>query len=51
MQQLFLATLSRNPSADESAKAVAFLGSPISSARLEDLQIALMNKVDFIFNY
>ena len=51
VRQLFLATLSRNPSADESAKAVAFLGSPISSARLEDLQIALMNKVDFIFNY
>ena len=51
VRQLFLATLSRNPSSDESAKAVAFLGSPISSAKLEDLQIALMNKVDFIFNY
>lgn len=51
VRQLFLATLSRNPSSDESVKAVAFLGSPINSARLEDLQIALMNKVDFIFNY
>jgi hypothetical protein len=50
IQEIFLATLSRRPSADELKTAMA--------ARrrervewLSDLQWALMNKLDFIFNY
>ncbi|HEY3129219.1 MAG TPA: DUF1549 domain-containing protein [Acidobacteriota bacterium] len=49
--QLYLTTLSRQPSTDELNKSVAYLGNPVSASKLEDLQFALINKVDFMFNY
>jgi hypothetical protein len=51
VRQLYLTTLSRPPTSDELNKSVAYLGSPVSGSKVEDLQYALINKVDFIFNY
>ena len=51
INQLYLSTLSRMPAPAEYEKALAYLGSPISAQKLEDLQFALMNKMDFLFNY
>ncbi len=51
VKQLYLTTLSRQPTSDELNRSVAYLGNPVSASKLEDLQFALMNKVDFIFNY
>jgi hypothetical protein len=51
---LYLATLSRPPSSSELAAGVALSGrSPGQTAAsvTEDLQHALLNKLDFLFNY
>lgn len=48
---LFLTILSRYPTSEERAVALAALASGDRRARVEDLQWALYNKVDFIFNY
>ncbi|MBI4455859.1 MAG: DUF1549 domain-containing protein [Acidobacteria bacterium] len=49
--RLYLATLSRLPSLEELDKSILYLGDPVSASKLEDLQFAFINKVDFIFNY
>src|SRR2546428_200957 len=51
VNQLYLTTLSRLPTTDELNRSVAYVGNPVSASKLEDLQFALINKVDFIFNY
>ncbi|MCP5120495.1 MAG: DUF1553 domain-containing protein, partial [bacterium] len=48
---LFLTILSRYPTPEEKQAALASLEGGIREARTEDLQWALYNKVDFIFNY
>lgn len=48
---LFLTILSRYPTEQEKRVALAALSSGDRRARVEDLQWALYNKVDFIFNY
>jgi hypothetical protein len=47
---MFLATLSRPPSEAEVAKVIAYR-SGLRAQWLSDLQWALLNKLDFIFNY
>lgn len=48
--QLYLATLSRRPTADERAAAVAYLSSSGTLAdRTEDLQFVLLNTLEFLF--
>ncbi len=50
---IYLATLSRYPTADEKLKAVAYLksGAPGTvGAKAEDLQWALLNSLEFLFN-
>jgi hypothetical protein len=49
VEALYLATLSRPPTAEERQIAIGWLASDRKSA--EDLQWALLNKVDFIFNH
>ena len=52
---LYLSTLSRNPSSAELAAGVALFASPPSGETkaqvAEDLQFALLNKLDFLYNY
>ena len=51
---LYLATLSRNPSPSELAAGVAFFTSTPGETKAqiaEDLQFALLNKIDFFYNY
>jgi hypothetical protein len=52
---LYLATLSRNPSAGELASGLALFASPPNGETkaqvAEDLQFALLNKLDFLYNY
>ncbi len=52
---LYVSTLSRNPTAAELAAGVALFSSPSngeSKAQVaEDLQFALLNKLDFLYNY
>ncbi len=48
---MFLTILSRHPSAEERNTALGSLQGGDRENRLEDLQWALYNKVDFIFNY
>jgi len=50
---LFLATLTRFPSDDERREALRILRDPGTrpEAALEDLQFALLNKLDFVFSY
>jgi hypothetical protein len=50
VEELFLATLSRFPTAGELALAEEMLGENVEDGA-EDLQWALLNKRDFIFNY
>ncbi len=50
VEELFLATLSRFPTAGELALAEEMLGENVEGGA-EDLQWALLNKRDFIFNY
>ena len=48
--QLYLATLSRRPTGEERQKAVEYLqGGPLTE-RAEDLQFALINSLEFLFN-
>ena len=51
IDKMFLATLSRYPSAAEKAKVLTYFTSMTKQAALESLQWILLNKVDFIFNY
>ena len=55
VQTLYLNTLSRNPSDEELAKGIALFsnlqGGQTKTTVAEDLQFALLNKIDFIFNY
>jgi len=52
---LYLSTLSRNPSSAELAAGVALFASPPNGETkaqvAEDLQFALLNKLDFLYNY
>ena len=50
IRRMFLGTLSRLPSEAETAKVLAFR-SGLRAQWLSDLQWALLNKLDFIFNY
>lgn len=50
VEALYLATLSRYPTAEEKADAVAWLRSGEPTRRTEDLQFALINSVEFLFN-
>jgi len=47
---LYLNTLSRYPTADEKAHAVTYLRSGALAKKTEDLQFALINKLEFLFN-
>jgi len=47
---LYLNTLSRYPTADEKAHAVTYLKSGALAKKTEDLQFALINKLEFLFN-
>jgi hypothetical protein len=47
---LYMATLSRHPTPSESAAAVAWLKSGVLARKAEDLQFALLNKLEFLFN-
>jgi uncharacterized protein DUF1553 len=49
VEALYLATLSRRPTADEKKVAVSWLDA--DRASVSDLQWVLLNKVDFVFNY
>jgi len=49
-ERLYLATLSRYPSVTERDAAVAYLKSGDLSKKTEDLQFALLNKLEFLFN-
>lgn len=52
IEELFLSTLSRYPTAAEKALALKALATPSTrNAGIEDLQWTLINKVDFIYNY
>jgi hypothetical protein len=46
---LYLATLSRRPTADERANAIAYLRTGSLTERAEDLQFALLNTLEFLF--
>ena len=48
--QVYLATLSRYPTADEKQQAVAYLRSGTYAQKLEDLQFVLLNSLEFLFN-
>lgn len=48
--ELYLATLGRHPSAAESGAAALALKSGTLSAKTEDLQFALLNRLEFLFN-
>ena len=47
---LYLATLARYPTAAEKAQAVAYLKSGDLGRKSEDLQFALLNRIEFLFN-
>ena len=47
---LYLATLARYPTAVEREKAIAFLKAGELTKQTEDLQFALINKLEFLFN-
>jgi hypothetical protein len=51
---LYLSTLSRNPSAQELADGIALFSTTPGESKAqvaEDLQFALLNKIDFFYNY
>lgn len=48
--ELYLATLSRYPTAEERAEAVATMQGASRTAGAEDLQFVLLNKLEFLFN-
>lgn len=47
--ELYLATLSRRPSAQERVAAIAFLGTGDITRNTEDLQYALLNRLEFLY--
>jgi hypothetical protein len=49
--QLYLSTLSRNPTADELSKLTPLYTSMTRRDATEAIQWAVLNKIDFIFNY
>jgi len=49
VDQLYLATLSRYPTADERALAKSYLAGGTLATRAEDLQFALINQLEFLF--
>jgi hypothetical protein len=49
-ESLYLTTLSRYPTANEKAAAVSYLNSGELAKKTEDLQFALINKLEFLFN-
>jgi len=54
VERLYVATLGRKPAAEEAAAATAILVSASGEGRgqaVEDLQYALINKVEFVFNH
>ena len=51
VQALYLTVLSRYPTAEEKAAALANLASGVRTQKAEDLLWALYNKTDFFFNY
>ena len=52
VDELWLTFLSRMPTPDERAKAVAYLGKAAArNNAIEDLAWAAVNKVDFLFSY
>jgi hypothetical protein len=50
VDELYLATLARSPKADERAAAIAYLNDGDLKANAEDLQFALFNQLEFLFN-
>ncbi|HSP17470.1 MAG TPA: DUF1549 domain-containing protein [Thermoanaerobaculia bacterium] len=48
--ELYIATLSRRPTAAERESAIAYLKSGTLAQKAEDLQYALMNRLEFLFN-
>ena len=50
VDQLYLATLSRKPAAAERASAIAYLQSGNLQQKTEDLQFALINSLEFLFD-
>jgi hypothetical protein len=50
VDQLYLATLSRYPTSTEKALAINYLNSGTLSQRTEDLQYALINQLEFLFD-
>lgn len=50
VDQLYVATLSRKPAAGERTSAVAYLQGGNLQQRTEDLQFALINSLEFLFN-
>lgn len=55
VEELFLTFVSRRPTTDEQAKAIAYLTATTTTATrnnaLEDLAWALVNKIDFLYSY
>jgi hypothetical protein len=49
VEQLYLNTLSRHPTAVEKEQAIAYLGGGTLANRTEDLQWVLLNSLDFLF--
>ncbi len=49
--QLYLATLSRNPTEVERGKLLRYFTTMTKQAAVESIQWVLLNKVDFIYNY
>ena len=47
---LYVTTLGRYPNFDERAAAIAYLRSGDLTRKTEDLQFALLNKLEFLFN-
>jgi hypothetical protein len=50
VEELYIATLSRRPSSEERAAAVAYLQGGDLNRRTEDLQFALLNRLQFLYN-
>jgi hypothetical protein len=48
--QLYLATLSRRPTAAERQQAIAYLNSGVLAQKTEDLQWVLLNSLEFLFD-
>jgi hypothetical protein len=51
VEELFLRTLSRFPTTQEKAQALEYLSKHSRTQAVEDIQFALLNKIDFLYNY